>query len=469
MRTRYTDQLEVEILSYGPVAELGDVKLQPDEVVALEGVGTFEGVSVKKRAERSIKAGKDLKDFVAKVHYESTRRGHASLSTSLTVFYEVRECSRLLSLLLVSPPFGSHLQESQRRFEMTRERLLVPAEVRGTELEREFNDALDACYRSYKRFVSEGVEIEDARYVLPLSSATSLFSAVSFEAYVHLLKRRGSFPLEVGLWAERFSEVIESISPMIFQSRLSFDSGEVYYPISNPFRPPDDLIERVAGRELQKEDTVLLELSVPRSLTEMMMVGRGDVVSSYATTFGALTIEGLSLVALHQAIRHRTVPTSVESVHAAASRTLRKGIESGVVVPPSLKSKRGLVDEYLEACRTMLELYEDLKDGGYPIAAPYALPQSLVVFAIRRYNLFNLIYPTGFVATRTCSYAQWEERAIAYRVWREIATRSSELSSVMGEKCKHLGYCPEKSWCPIILKYVQYSDEEHERRSKRVS
>jgi thymidylate synthase (FAD) len=33
----------------------------------------------------------------------------------------------------------------------------------------------------------------------------------------------------------------------------------------------------------------------------------------------------------------------------------------------------------------------------------------------------------------------------------------------MGEKCMHLGYCPEREWCPIILKYHAYSDEAHHR------
>jgi len=33
----------------------------------------------------------------------------------------------------------------------------------------------------------------------------------------------------------------------------------------------------------------------------------------------------------------------------------------------------------------------------------------------------------------------------------------------MGEKCKILGYCPEREWCPIILKYRSYGDEEHKR------
>jgi thymidylate synthase ThyX len=69
----------------------------------------------------------------------------------------------------------------------------------------------------------------------------------------------------------------------------------------------------------------------------------------------------------------------------------------------------------------------------------------------------------GFVATRTCSAAQWEERALAYKVWREVERAAPWLRGLMGEKCMHLGYCPEREWCPIILKYHAYSDEAHHR------
>jgi thymidylate synthase (FAD) len=73
------------------------------------------------------------------------------------------------------------------------------------------------------------------------------------------------------------------------------------------------------------------------------------------------------------------------------------------------------------------------------------------------------------VATRTCSKAQWEERSIAYKIWRDVEKEMPWLSKLMGEKCKHLRHCPEKDWCPIILKYMEYSDEIHKRHSRMLS
>jgi thymidylate synthase (FAD) len=109
----------------------------------------------------------------------------------------------------------------------------------------------------------------------------------------------------------------------------------------------------------------------------------------------------------------------------------------------------------------MLYLYRVIRDELGKGAALYFVPQSVRIRTLRFYDLFNLLSPMGFVATRTCSAAQWEERAIAYKVWREVERRMPELGGLMGEKCKHLGYCPEREWCPIILKYRKYDDETH--------
>jgi len=127
----YTTDLVLTLLSFGPIYREGEFSLGPDEVLALEGVGTFHGVGVRERLSQLRSKGKDVKSLAGRVHWESTRRGHASLTTSAVLFWEIVNCSRLSSMLLVAPPFGSYLQESQRRAQLSRERILTPAERSG--------------------------------------------------------------------------------------------------------------------------------------------------------------------------------------------------------------------------------------------------------------------------------------------------------------------------------------------------
>jgi hypothetical protein len=106
--------LEVKLYNYGPRAVFDvsgrSLEVGPDVFIAEEGVGTFEGVSLERRLEKLLMKGKDAYKMAASTHRESTRRGHASMTTSLQLMMEVRECSRALSMLLVAPPFGSYLR-----------------------------------------------------------------------------------------------------------------------------------------------------------------------------------------------------------------------------------------------------------------------------------------------------------------------------------------------------------------------
>jgi len=80
------EDLEVYLYSYGPKSEVSigqrTLTLEPDIFIALEGTGTFEGISLEERLQSFLEKGKDLEKFASKMHSESTRRGHASLSTS---------------------------------------------------------------------------------------------------------------------------------------------------------------------------------------------------------------------------------------------------------------------------------------------------------------------------------------------------------------------------------------------------
>ena len=66
--------IEVKLLSYGPRTRLKiggrDFQVEPDLLIALEGIGTFRGVTLEERLQEFLKAGKDLKKIAFKMHQE---------------------------------------------------------------------------------------------------------------------------------------------------------------------------------------------------------------------------------------------------------------------------------------------------------------------------------------------------------------------------------------------------------------
>jgi thymidylate synthase ThyX len=466
--------VELRLYSYGPVTRVNVaervVEIGPDVFIAAEGIGTFEGVALEKKLAKLYFESRDVVKMAAKMHRESTRRGHASLTTSMQLMMEVSDCSRALSMLLVAPSFGSYLQESQRRARIDTGYVVTPRRLTD---ERRYGSAVEKAVQTYFKLLEEGVELEDARYILPLCTKTSLFISCSLETYVAFMQfRRASgleefLPAEVWEFAEKFEELARSLAPLMVKARLSFENRLATYPFPNPYKPRDVLMERLVSENGYPDEPIMLSVyaaleSLPE-LGNLLISQNKETYDSLNPLITAHTLEPMSLVAYHQAIRHRTIPTSVESIYTAAERALEKS-EENIVTPPSIRKEERLKAMFLEAAMHSLHTYESLVAEGYRRSdAVLVLPQALRLYVARFYNGFNLLHPSGFLATRTCSYAQWEERGIAYKIMYELLKRAPSLSPAVGEKCKHLGFCPEKSWCPIILRYHRYDDELHKK------
>ncbi|MEM2909628.1 MAG: FAD-dependent thymidylate synthase [Nitrososphaerota archaeon] len=471
------EDLEVYLYSYGPRGKVSigqkTVVLEPDLFIALEGAGTFGGISLEERLQSLLEGGKDLEKFASKLHGESTKRGHASLSTSVFVQLEVRSCSRIGSMLLVAARFGSYLQESQRRKKVEASYLLCPKEINVKGLGSAYQDSIKACFDVYSRFCKEGIPMEDARYILPLGVKTSVFVSTTLEAMIPLIKlgleakSPELIPDEVKVLANKISSILSQVSPVLFRARMKFNGELTTYPLSNPFKN-EDVVTKIATESGLPSEPKLLDFrtiggeSVLSCISEYAKM---ENLGPLSHLIHATMLEPMSLAAYHQAIRHRTVPTAVESIYTAVRRAL-KDVEKWVVVPPTINRNASMREQFLNAASMALRTYEELvASGASPASAVYIIPQAVKVYAVRLYDGFNLLYPIGFVATRTCSYAQHEERGIAYRLWTAVSKVNELIGSMMGEKCKLLGYCPERDWCPIILKYREYDDGIHQRFS----
>lgn len=460
--------VQLRLYSYGPATVLGDeAVIPPDVFIAIEGLGTFEGVSLEKRMEKLNAEGKDIHKVAVKTHRESTRRGHASITTSLQLMMEVSGCSRALSMLLVAPPFGSYLQESQRRVAVTRDHMAAPQALKNN---TRFWKAVEKNVETYGRLIEAGVEIENARYVLPLCTETSLFASCSLENYIAFIQLKHAadwryVPEEVGVFAEQFEKLARSVAPIMVEARLGYNNRLATYPFPNPYKPNDPLMERLLHENsFPKEAKILSIHSVLEGFPDLSNLLTHQNKESYDSLNPLITVstlEPVSLVAYHQSIRHRTVPTAVESIYVAADRAL-KNPDENTVIPPNINVNERLKLMFIETITASLDTYKSLLDELVsPSSAVYILPQALRLYVARLYNGFNILHPSGYVAMRTCSYAEWEQRAIAYKIMYEVVRRVPSLANIVGEKCRHLGFCPERTWCPIILKYHHYDDEKH--------
>ncbi len=466
------DDVGLRLICYGPRTSLGGFELSPDILIALEGVGTFKGVTVEERLSELQSKDRDLKDVASNMHRESTRRGHASLTTSLILQFEINPCSRAATLLLAAQPFGSYLQESQRRRRIKMDEFIIPSNIdRVEKLSVKYRETLNYVWRCYDNLIGRGVPFEDARYLLPLSSRTSIFITGSLESFIWLIyssenRDEEYFPVELKKIGALIKELAMNISPLLTSARLSFKPLHYVYPYPDPYKPEDRILEELIKQYNEPDQPIVIDFKVSGEIQDLVegALKNSEYMNSLNSLIHAVTLEPLSLAAYHQSIRHRTVPTSVESIYKSLERALSNP-EKNIVTPPTIKTSEERLNIFNDAVSKLLETYSLLlNEDVAPSEAMYLCPQALRIYVARVYNAFNLLWPQGYIGTRTCSYAQWEERMIAYSIWRSIEKYSPKISRLMGEKCKHLGYCPEKAWCPIIKKYIpEYDDELHRK------
>jgi hypothetical protein len=108
------ESVKVNMMDFGPKYK----KLGVDEALAISGFLTFKNETLEDYAESMIDGKK-----TETIHRESTKRGHASITTTPQFFFEI-EGARPIDLYFSTFPFGSYIFFSSRRIHVTPETLI---------------------------------------------------------------------------------------------------------------------------------------------------------------------------------------------------------------------------------------------------------------------------------------------------------------------------------------------------------
>lgn len=165
-----------------------------------------------------------------------------------------------------------------------------------------------------------------------------------------------------------------------------------------------------------------------------MESGHESIAEHCSFTF---MIEGMSRVTLAQFTRHRMASYSVESQRYA-------GIQTDVVIPPSVESMPDAVIHWNNAIRAAQRAYDALCAMGVPKEdARYISPQGVATRMLVTMNARELRH---FFALRCCNRAQWEIRDIARQMLKLCREKAPELFADAGPACVR-GACREKRPC----------------------
>ena len=157
-----------------------------------------------------------------------------------------------------------------------------------------------------------------------------------------------------------------------------------------------------------------------------------DFLAHLSFTFA---LERISRACSHQLVRHRIASFSQQS-----QRYIQvKRLQAHVVTPPTVveKAKDGFESFIIEAS----DAYAELVAEGVPREdARFVLPNATETSLLMTMDGGSLMH---FFGLRLCNRAQWEVRAMAEEMLRQVKEAEPSLFETAGPNCVQLGKCPE--------------------------
>jgi thymidylate synthase (FAD) len=377
---------------------------------------------------------------------ETSGRGHGAVLDQSSFAFQIEDAPRIVTLQLCQPQYLMHLQQSLRRAKADRG-FYLPESIRASPFLDKVVSALDEAFALYEEMSAAGIPGEDARFVLPLYTKTNIVTTGDARELMHLhhMSRKESMPAIVRHTIDKMIEEASVIAPHLMKERANNYEPLAWLPSSQLFAP-SNLTMRAMVQENGKDKARLLnyggiqisEEGIRRAVDERDEAELANLKHLHFTFLAPM-----SIACLHQAIRQRTWDQSVETVYDAAAR-------GSFVVPPSVKAREDYRSRYDIMNNKMLGLYHVLVSDGVPQQDAIGIvSHALMVYDLIHVNGWNAIHSIG---KRTCTEAQWEIRAIAKEMARNIDKENPALGKYAKPQGITYGRCPEKKSCGLCTK-----------------
>lgn len=145
------------------------------------------------------------------------KSGHLSPLEHVSFTFSVSDISRAASHQLVRHRLASYSQLSQR--EHSPENFVVPPEIaKRKELADAFQYRVEAALTTYQWLLDQGIEKEDARYILPQAMVTSLMMTMNCRELLLFFKARccEAAQWEIRQLANEIRGICENKLPEVF-------------------------------------------------------------------------------------------------------------------------------------------------------------------------------------------------------------------------------------------------------------
>jgi thymidylate synthase (FAD) len=366
---------------------------------------------------------------------ETSGRGHGAVLDMSEFGYSMDNLTRASTLFLCAPQYAAHLQQSLRR--ATAERGFKKIEIEGA------NELMANMFELYNEMqASENPKIpaEDARFVLPLNTKTTIQTKLDARELMHLysMAQRMNVPQDVKDTVEQMYKLASNIAPHMMQDRRKNLEVLAWMPAPQLFAKENVPIKRLSITSPEYfEGAKLLDASGKGFMSEdeikRAVMSRDEALLANMKHYHFTFLAAMSLAAFHQATRQRTWDQSVEPLIDAVER-------GEYVIPPKIKDtpfQRKYEELNNQALSLVLNNWDNPEVYG-------VIPHSLKVYDLIHVNGWNAVHSIG---KRTCTEAQWEIRKVAQNMANAIREYDEDLGRFAKPQGITYGVCPEKKGC----------------------
>ena len=164
------------------------------------------------------------------------------------------------------------------------------------------------------------------------------------------------------------------------------------------------------------------------------LVSMGHLSTLEHVTF-TFAIEGVSRVLTHQLVRHRIASYSQQSQRYVKEHDFE------TIVPPSIAKNPEAKAKFTALMTEIQNLYNEFTEAGVLAEdARYILPNATETKIVCTFNARSLL---NFFSLRCCTRAQWEIRALANEMLRQVKEVAPVIFENAGPTCVSEGVCHE--------------------------
>ncbi len=348
---------------------------------------------------------------------------------------------------------GSYTVKSRRYVDFSDAGFYIPPMPES--LLPQYQAHMQSLFQDYAALLESGIPKEDARYLLPYCFRSNFYCTMNARELLYMIavmcKGRGRFYPELKSLGESLKEQIRAFFPNLpdlFEKRFHADESDDFARYA-PVLPDQNVTPEVASAAVD------LLAAPPKSAPEILMhaqLSNGmfspDQKAPYACAelvhtertrelellHAQFTIRDLSLAAITHLVRHRIQTVLVPHVTEAVYRCR-------YVLPESIRQNDAACALYQKAFARNAAVFAQMRENGLPAeAAQYFALAGNQLNVLCDMNGRELLH---FMKLRTCNRAQWEIRACAVDLLRQLRAQCPDIFRYFGPSCYVTGVCPE--------------------------